>query len=68
MLAALAAVVGAVIWWYAPRVGYWVLLVDGLLTMAISGVALARGARAVVARRVLGRLCAAARRDPASHG
>ena len=47
---------GAVVWWYAPRVGYWMLLVDGLVTMAVSGIALARGAAAVAARRVLGRL------------
>jgi hypothetical protein len=44
LLAALVAVVGGGVWWYRPRIGYWILLVDGLLTMAVSGVALARGA------------------------
>lgn len=44
LFATLTAVGGAVVWWYAPRVGYWVLLADGLVTMAASGVALAQGA------------------------
>ncbi len=43
-MAALVAAVGGVVWWYAPRAGYWILLVDGLLTMSVSGVALVRGA------------------------
>lgn len=44
LFASLAAVAGGVVWLYAPRIGYWVLLVDGVVTTALSGVALARGA------------------------
>lgn len=43
-IAMLVAVGGAVAWWYSPRVGYWMLLVDGLITTAVSGIALSRGA------------------------
>jgi hypothetical protein len=44
LLAAVVAVAGGAVWWYRPRAGYWMLLVDGVLTMTLSGVGLARGA------------------------
>lgn len=44
LFATLVAVGGGVVWLYAPRTGYWILLVGGVLTMAVSGVALAQGA------------------------
>jgi uncharacterized membrane protein SirB2 len=44
LFATLAAVSGGVVWLYAPRIGYWILLVSGLVIMTASGIALARGA------------------------
>ena len=44
LVATMVAVVGGVVWMYAPRAGYWVLLISGLVTMVASGAALARGA------------------------
>jgi len=44
LAATMVAVVGGVVWMYAPRAGYWVLLVGGVATMASAGVALAQGA------------------------
>lgn len=41
--ASLVAVIGAFTWWFAPRAGYVVLLVDGAVTMVATSVALARG-------------------------
>jgi len=44
VLAALVAVAGGVVWLYAPRAGYWILLVGGITTMVASGIALVQGA------------------------
>ena len=44
LFAMLAAVAGGVTWHYSPRVGYWVLVVDGLVVVIGAGVALAAGA------------------------
>ena len=37
LLAALAAVAGGIVWWYLPAAGYWILLVDGIVTTVAVG-------------------------------
>lgn len=44
LFAAVVALAGAIIWWYAPRIGYWVLIADGLAVVIGAGIGLATGA------------------------
>jgi hypothetical protein len=44
LFATLVAVAGGITWLYAPRLGYWLLLLDGLAVVVPAGIGLATGA------------------------